>query len=229
MKLILTNSESIYRLNPGDGHALTDWLSLVIAATEPEDVTGTIFHDNFVDDDKLKRLTSNGLVSALVQRFPYDERVLSDFVIENQEIEETNSSKGIFFEVSNPTLETGYATYDAMFIHENFKHPRYSSRLYINYTPPHKESVVHNFGVRRSLHRAIPSKTGYDFISYVIDTYGYGDTIQAAIAKDPDDIKLGHVEPRPLVESDLEENSLYRHAMYLAEVTGIPQPDFLAC
>ena len=225
MKINVSPEGTVYGLTANENDEFTHWVDTVIATSEPEDVTGTIFVDNFVRDDKLHQLSANGLVSAIKRRISYDDFDLTDVVIEEGAIRETNAAKGIFFDVSDPKAGKYYTTYEAQLINQGFIDPRYSGNMVIAATPPHKKDAAYAFTVNRGLRSVIPSRTGSDMISYVMPSGK--NVVEAKIAVDPEDIVRGQILPRPFRPNELNVNSLQVHAHLISRTLGINPPDFL--
>ena len=226
MKVEYSPSETLYRLSAAERDEYANWLDIVLITSEPEDVTGTIFIDNFVQDDKFHRFASGGLVSAIKRRLPYDGHVLSDVVIEKDEIHEANAAKGIYFDVSDPKIGEYFTMYEAQLIQEGYSDPRYNGRMFLCATPPNDEDGRYSVQLLRSLHRGIPSRTGSDLISYTLPPDK--DIIEAKIAVDPKDIVLGQILSRPFKPDELAVNSLKIHAQFISKTLGIDPPDFIA-
>lgn len=226
MKMKHSPSETLYSLSTAERDEYTHWLDMVLATSEPEDVTDRFFVDNFVQDDKFHRFASGGLVSATKRRIPYDSCTLSDVVIEEGEIYETNAAKGIYFDVSDPKIGEFFTMYEAHLIQEGYSDPRYNGRMFLYATPPNDEDGKYSIQLLRSLHREIPSRTGSDLISYVLPPDK--DIIEAKIAIDPEDVIFGHVSPRPFKPDELAVNSLKIHVQFISKTLGMDPPDFIA-
>lgn len=138
MEIILSDTKSSYNLDATEKQEFNHWLDRVVLASDPEDLTGTIFIDNFVQPEKAHRLTASGLVTAIVQRHPYrnTQTDVSDFVIENDDVHETNAKAGIYFDVSSPEIDQGFPIFEIMFRDEVFEYPRYSGVTYATLITP---------------------------------------------------------------------------------------------
>lgn len=228
MEIRLEDEGTTYIVSSEEQSHLLHWLDRVIMSTEPEDVTGKFFIDDFANPEKEKQLSEGTSVISVVSKRSYPEFSKStDIIIENGEIIESNSEKGILLGIDNPNIAEGegYPVYMIDFVKQNHDDARYSGRVHAELIPPHPRAANYYLRLMLNLNQNITSKIGGDIVTYDIDVDS--GVIGVQFVEDPTDIQRGMVIPRGLTSSDLENHSLHNHVCFIAEVVGIEPPAFL--
>lgn len=229
MRFVQSEIGSQYSVSSDEKDQLTNWLDMVLVASNAEDLTGQVFVANFVDDDKVQQ-TPAGSVVAITQRMPLSGGSspdnLTDVVIEHDEIWEGNAQAGIFFDVATPELDNSVATYTMELRHDEFTHERYSNRMFVKATLPNPESSNYTLEIEPWLRQSVkPNRLGFDVIRYTI--LDEADAIGVEMISDPTDVIHGRARFRPLDQHDAELYSLLGHVQFVSTVLGVEVPECL--
>jgi hypothetical protein len=216
MRFVFETERSYYEAPTAQLLEVRNWISGMVLSLPFEDKTGEIFIDNFVDPGKEVEMPGGSVNGILLRnRFKSAEPMLTDVIVTDQDVYETNRAAGIFFDVTNPDPGSYWCQYKIM-ITPNGNDGSMFMDLLVN---PQQDGIDFLSFHAKRLHNHSAQTHDHNSMFTIAE-----DSIGVEFACEAQDQIKGGLRFRPMTVVEEQRHGLPAYLRCIAKVIGIEPP-----